>query len=165
MDISSALADLNAPLPLYRFNVLLQKANEVCNDVKALGGALLAALEKKDAEALGLLRQGQEIRVLEAVKAVREKQIEEAKENLEGVRKNRELVTIRRDYYQNIEKVSRGERLHQNKLGQALLFQQIAQSLSIAASAAHIVPSFDIGVSWIRWITEGHCDVRRAQCR
>ena len=62
VDISSALADLNAPLPLYRFNVLLQKANEVCNDVKALGGALLAALEKKDAEALGLLRQSQEIR-------------------------------------------------------------------------------------------------------
>ena len=88
MDISSALADLNAPLPLYRFNVLLQKANEVCNDVKALGGALLAALEKKDAEALGLLRQSQEIRLLEAVKAVREQQIDEAKENLEGVKKS-----------------------------------------------------------------------------
>ena len=88
IDISSALADLNAPLPLYRFNVLLQKANEVCNDVKALGSALLAALEKKDAEALGLLRQSQEIRVLEAVKAVREQQIEEAKENLEAVQKS-----------------------------------------------------------------------------
>src|SRR5262249_3674476 len=64
IDISSAIADLNAPLPLYRFNVLLQKANEVCNDVKALGGALLAALEKKDAEALALLRQSEEIRLL-----------------------------------------------------------------------------------------------------
>ncbi len=85
-----ALADLNAPLPLYRFNVLLQKANEVCNDVKALGAALLAALEKKDAEALALLRQGQEIRVLEAVKALREKQIEEAKENLEALKKSKE---------------------------------------------------------------------------
>jgi hypothetical protein len=51
MDISSALADLNAPLPYYRFNTLLLKANEVCNDVKALGNALLSALEKKDAEA------------------------------------------------------------------------------------------------------------------
>ena len=96
VDISSALADLNAPLPLYRFNVLLQKANEVCNDVKALGGALLAALEKKDAEAMGLLRQSQEIRLLEAVKAVREKQIEEAKENLEGVKKSKELAQIKK---------------------------------------------------------------------
>ena len=98
-DISSALADLNAPLPLYRFNVLLQKANEVGNDVKALGGALLAALEKKDAEALGLLRQGQEIRLLEAVKTVREKQIGETKENLEGLKNNKEITTIHRDYY------------------------------------------------------------------
>src|SRR6266700_2920490 len=104
VDISSALADLNAPLPLYRFNILLQKANEVCNDVKALSGALLAALEKKDAEALSLLRQSQEIKLLESVKVLREKQIEEAKENLAGVKKNKDLVTIRRDFYQNEEK-------------------------------------------------------------
>jgi hypothetical protein len=99
VDISSALADLNAPLPLYRFNVLLQRANEVCNDVKALGSALLTALEKKDAEALSLLRQSQEIRLLEAVKAVREQQIEEAKENLEGVKKSKELAEIKEKYY------------------------------------------------------------------
>ena len=145
VDISSALADLNAPLPLYRFNVLLQKANEVCNDVKALGGALLSALEKKDAEALGLLRQAQEIRVLEAVQTVREKQIDEARENLEGVKKGKEVVMIRRDYYQNIEKINAGERLHQDKLARALLFQRLAQIMNIAASFAHVVPSFDIG--------------------
>jgi hypothetical protein len=145
VDISAALADLNAPLPLYRFNVLLQKANEICNDVKALGGALLSALEKKDAEALGLLRQNQEIRLLEAVKAVREKQIEEAKENLAGVKKNKELVTLRRDYYQDIEKISAGESLHQDKLKAALDWQRVAQAISIAASVAHIVPSFDVG--------------------
>ena len=102
VDISSALADLNAPLPLYRFNVLLQKANEVCNDVKALGGALLAALEKKDAEALGLLRQSQEIRLLEAVKAVREKQIEEAKENLAGAEEEQGTGSrSRSNYYES----------------------------------------------------------------
>ena len=61
VDISSALNDLNAPLPHYRFNIMLQKASEVLNDVKALGGALLSAVEKKDAEALALLRQRQEI--------------------------------------------------------------------------------------------------------
>lgn len=147
VDISSALADLNAPLPLYRFNVLLQKANEVCNDVKALGSALLSTLEKKDAEAMGLLRQSQENRLLEAVKAVREQQIEEAKENLAGLEKNKELITTRRDYYRNIEKINASEKLHQDKLGQALLFQQLAQSMNIAASTAHIVPSFDMGAN------------------
>jgi hypothetical protein len=147
VDISSALADLNAPLPLYRFNILLQKANEVCNDVKALGSALLSALEKKDAEAMGLLRQSHEIRVLEAVKAIREKQIEEAKENLEGVKKSKELITIRRDYYQNIEKINASEQLYQDKLEQALIAQQISQLINSAASIAHLIPDLKLGVS------------------
>ncbi len=147
VDIGSALADLNAPLPFYRFHVLLQKANELCNDVKSLGGALLAALEKKDAEALGLLRQGQEIQLLEAIKTVRAKQIAEAQENLAGFQKNKELTTIRRDYYRDIEKISAGERLQQELLGTALTYQQLAQVMNIAASVAHIVPSFDIGAN------------------
>ena len=132
IDISSALADLNAPLPLYRFNVLLQKANEVCNDVKALGGALLAALEKKDAEAMGLLRQSQEILLLEAVKIVREKQIEEAKENLEGLKKSKVVIETRRDYYQDIEKIIAGEQLSLNKLATAHTHQDKAQEINIS---------------------------------
>ncbi len=144
-DINAALADLSAPLPFYRFNVLMQKANELCSDVKSLGAALLAALEKKDAEALGLLRQSQEIRLLEAVKSVREQQIDEARENLAGIRKNKELATLRRDYYQNIEKINASETLQQTKLEEAFKAQQISQFINILASVAHIVPSFDVG--------------------
>ncbi|MDN3514337.1 MAG: neuraminidase-like domain-containing protein [Candidatus Brocadia sp.] len=147
VDISSALADLNAPLPLYRFNVLLQKANEVCNDVKALGGALLSALEKKDAEAMGRLRQIQEIGVLEAVKTVREKQIAEAKENLEGLKRSKELVTVRRDYYQDIEKIIAGEQLGLDKLRTAHEHQSKAQNINIGASVLGYIPNITIGIS------------------
>lgn len=147
IDISSAIADLNSPLPLYHFNILLQKANEVCSDVKALGSALLSALEKKDAEHLGLLRQGQEIELLDAMKAVKEDQIEEAKENLESIKTSKELTTIRRDYYRDIEKINASESLHQEKLHDALKAQVVSQSINISASVAHIVPSFDLGVS------------------
>ncbi len=48
LDISSVIAGLNAPTPYYRFTVFAQKANELAGDVKGLGLALLAALEKKD---------------------------------------------------------------------------------------------------------------------
>lgn len=147
VDIGAALADLNAPLPLYRFSVLLQKANEICNDVKALGAALLAALEKKDGEALSLLRQGQEIRVLEAVKAVREKQIEEAKENLEGLKRSKALVESRRNYYRDIQRLTVEEQLHLNKLGEAHGLQQAAQGVKLAASIISILPAIDLGVS------------------
>jgi hypothetical protein len=147
VDISSALADLNAPLPLYRFNVLLQKANELCNDVKALGAALLSALEKKDGEALSLLRQEQEIRVLDAVKVVREKQIDEAKENLESMKQSKAVIQARGDYYRNIEKIIAGEQLALDNLAIAQRHQNKAQNINIAASVLGYLPNITVGAS------------------
>jgi hypothetical protein len=147
VDISSALADLNAPLPIYRFNVLLQKANEVCNDVKSLGSALLAALEKKDAEALGLLRQSQEIRLLEAVKAVREKQVEEAKENLEGVKKSKELAEIKKKYYKSREFMNAGEIVAMGLSSASTAIDAGIALAYILAGGLKIVPQFLIGAS------------------
>lgn len=147
VDISSALADLNAPLPLYRFNVLLQKANEVCNDVKALGGALLGALEKKDSEAMGLLRQAQEIRLLEAVKTVREKQIEEAKENLEGIKRSKITIETRWIYYRDIVKINAGEQLSLDKQEVAFKHQKKGQEYNITASVLGYIPNISIGIS------------------
>ena len=77
--------------------MLLQEANEVCSDVKALGGALISTLEKKDAEALSLLRQGQEIKLLKAVEAVRQEQIDEAKENAEALRRSKMTVEEKKE--------------------------------------------------------------------
>jgi hypothetical protein len=147
VDIGAALADLNAPLPLYRFNVLVQKANEVCGDVKALGAALLSALEKKDAEALARLRQAQELRVLEAVKAVRQQQIEEAKESLAAAKKSKELAEIKRSYYEGRDYMNAGEIA-------ALVLTSTATALEAGVALAYAlsgglkaVPQFLIGAS------------------
>lgn len=147
LDIGAALADLNAPLPFYRFNILLQKANEVCNDVKSLGSALLSALEKKDAEALSLLRQSHEIRYLEAAKGIREIQIEEAEANLEGLELAKQLITLRRDYYRDIEDRIPQERLHIDKMSEAHTLQEIAQGAKLAASVISLLPAIDLGAS------------------
>jgi Neuraminidase-like domain len=64
VDLDTVLDDLDAPLPAYRFTFLLQKAVELCNEVKALGAEMLAALEKRDAERLALLRAGHELSLL-----------------------------------------------------------------------------------------------------
>ncbi len=60
---------------------------ELCNNVKALGASLLAALEKKDAEALAILRATQETGILKAIRLVKEHQLEEAKTNLDALQK------------------------------------------------------------------------------
>ena len=147
LDLSSALADLNAPLPLYRFTAVLQRAKEVCNDVRSLGGLLLAALEKKDSEALALLRQTQEIDLLNAVKAVREKQLEEAKENLEVLNRAKVTTEVRRDYYRDIEKISAGEQLNLDKLEVAQQHSQTAQNINMGASVLGYIPNATIGGS------------------
>ena len=46
---------------MYRFAVYLERALELTNDVRSYGALVLAALEKKDAEALGVLRANQEV--------------------------------------------------------------------------------------------------------
>jgi hypothetical protein len=147
VDISAAIADLNTPLPFYRFNGLLQKANEVCNDVKALGAALLSALEKKDAEALNLLRQGQELRLLKAVRDLRKKQIEEAKENLESLKRSKAVTEEKRNHYRDFEKIIAGEQLSLTQQRTAFRHQQEAQSINVTASMLGYLPNLTFGVS------------------
>ncbi|HYV06357.1 MAG TPA: neuraminidase-like domain-containing protein, partial [Blastocatellia bacterium] len=110
IDLSSALNDVNAALPHYRLNVMAQKASELCSEVKMLGGALLAALEKRDGEALALLRSGHEIKVLDAVRRVKERQVEEAQQSFDSLQKSLEMARIRHDYYKNLERFSQQEK-------------------------------------------------------
>lgn len=146
-DLSTAMADLNAPVPYYRFHTLLQMANAVCADVKALGQALLSALEKKDAEGLANLRQSHEIAVLQAVRNVKLKQIDEANIALEGLQKTRELTTIRRDYYSSREFMNAGE-IAAAALSSASLAIDAAIAVGYALSGGlKLVPEFMIGAA------------------
>src|SRR5207247_3588382 len=56
LDVSAIVSGLNQPLPLVRFQLLVSKAAEICQEVKSLGANLLSAIEKQDNESLSLLR-------------------------------------------------------------------------------------------------------------
>lgn len=64
------LADYDYPVPQYGFIVLMPKATELCAAVKALGSALLSALEKRDAEDSTLLRQRHEFNLLKRGRSI-----------------------------------------------------------------------------------------------
>ena len=123
MDISSALNDINAALPHYRFNVMAQKAVECARRSRHWVGALLSALEKRDAEGLALLRSSSEIEVLKAVQQVKERQIEETTRAKEGLEKSRDVVKIRHDYYQNIAFMNESEIAHLTLVAVGMLMQ------------------------------------------
>src|SRR5262249_41010340 len=87
LDLADVLADRFAPLPTQRFQVLVQKANEFCAEVKSLGATLLSTLEKKEAEQLALLRSQQELEMLKLVEEVRTQQVNEAQANIDALEK------------------------------------------------------------------------------
>ena len=65
--------------------MLAQKASELATEVRGLGATLLATLEKRDAEALLLLRATQELAVLDMVDTVRQRQLDEATEQMNAL--------------------------------------------------------------------------------
>ncbi len=89
LSLSSVLNDLNTPAPNYRFYYLLQKALELCNELKSLGNAFLSAKEKQDAEALSQLRANHESSIHNLVMEVRKQQLDEAKKSLAALQQNR----------------------------------------------------------------------------
>ncbi len=102
VDIAAVLADRGAALAPYRFTVLAQKAGELCAELKSLGAALLAALEKRDAEELALLRSSHEVELLTLAQQIKQHQIDEADSHLEALRRTRTLVAERYVQYQRL---------------------------------------------------------------
>ena len=150
LDIASVLADLNAPPPNYRFQVLAQKVNEIIGDVKSLGAALLAALEKKDAEELALLRSTQELQVLAAVRNVKQKQIDETRASKESLEKAKRLLEERRDSYLNRGFENDWEIEHLVNREMAAMFEDRAGEIEIMRSVfGFLIPDFDIGLEGV----------------
>jgi hypothetical protein len=100
LDVGAIINGLNQPLPLVRFQLLVQKAAEICQEVKSLGNNLLSAMEKEDGEAMAILRAKHERVVMEMVEHVRYGQLQEAIKSKEGLLKSLALAVQRYTYYE-----------------------------------------------------------------
>ncbi|MBK9316763.1 MAG: hypothetical protein IPM55_21335 [Acidobacteria bacterium] len=100
LDISAIVSGVNQPLPLVRFQVLAQKASEICQEVKSLGSNLLSAIEKEDNEALSILRAKHERVILGLAEMVRYSQLQEAIKTREGLVKSLANAIQRYTYYE-----------------------------------------------------------------
>lgn len=102
LSIGSVLNDLNSAMPNYRFTYLLQKAFELTSEVKALGNALLSAIEKKDNESISLLRARHDTRMQNLTLEIKKQQLEEAQKALDALHTNRKSPEYRLQFYQQI---------------------------------------------------------------
>ena len=147
MDLSSVLNDISTGTPYYRFKVVVQKAIEFATDIKQLGDKLLSILERKDVESLELLRTQHEIKLLEAIKEIRKKQIDESVELLGSLQKTREIAEEKKQYYDDKEFINALETASLLLSGGSVVMTGISGIHSLIASFLHQIPSFSIGIS------------------
>jgi hypothetical protein len=149
LDIGAVLNDMNAPLPLYRFTFMIQRSLEICNEVKALGSAMLVALEKRDAEAFTLLRSRHELVMLDQVRMVRGMQVDEALRTLEGLQVSKKVIQERQNYYQKLinDGWSRGETLSLSMSGGAIVAETVATGLDATIAAVGLFADLNAGAS------------------
>jgi hypothetical protein len=99
LDLSSVLNDLNSPAPNYRFTNMLQRAIDLCGEVKNLGAVFLSAKEKRDSEKISQLRASHESTIQKMLLDNRQLQIDEARKSLDSLKHSRESAAYRLSYF------------------------------------------------------------------
>jgi hypothetical protein len=102
LDVAAIVNGLNQPLPLVRFQTLIQKASDIVQEVKSLGSNLLATFEKEDAEGMAILRAKHERALLEMVEHVKYAQLQEATKAKDGLSASLALAVQRFAYYEQM---------------------------------------------------------------
>ncbi|WP_437951056.1 neuraminidase-like domain-containing protein [Sorangium sp. So ce296] len=145
VDLATVLNEASAPRLPYRFQVLHAKAMEFCSAVAGLGAALLAAMEKKDGEAIARLRSGHELELLAAVREIRAQQVKEAQANLAALERSHEVAKLRRDHYAGLARISAAEQaaLAMSVFGMELGL--VAQAIAAIAPAVEAIPPITFG--------------------
>ncbi|MDE5420604.1 Tc toxin subunit A [Ancylomarina sp. DW003] len=131
----------------YRFQTLLQRALEICSEVKSLGSQLLSALEKGETEKISVLRASHEKALTELVTGIKEKSIEEAEVAIEQVKLQQENTQFRESYYRKKKKISGKEQQQLNFMDKAMKLQVASQALQTVAGALAQIPNVTAGAS------------------
>lgn len=131
----------------YRFSFLIQKAQEIANEVRGLGAALLAAYEKGDAEYLSSLRAGHELQLLDLALVIRQHQWRDADWQVQALQETKEgAQTRRRYYYRLIENgLNNGESQYQDLIGVSLGLHEAGRGFETTGQAMGIIPDSFFG--------------------
>lgn len=147
LSLSSVIAGLNAPTPLYRFYTILAQAKELVQQVQSLGQSLLQALEKRDSERFALFTNELEAKTLEAVSTVKKKQIEEAEQQIEVLKETRKLTDERYAYYRDIAFMNAAEITSLSINAASTIAYTIGSVMQMTAGGTRHVPEVVIGAS------------------
>ena len=126
-------AAAQAPTP-YRYAALIERAKQLTGLASQLETALLAALEKRDAEYYTLLRARQDLGLAQAGVQLQELRVREAQDNVTLAQLGKERAQLQASYYDGLldEGVSALEK-------DALVLMGVAAGLEAAAGASNFL--------------------------
>ncbi|NSL86929.1 hypothetical protein ECE50_008820 [Chitinophaga sp. Mgbs1] len=136
-------SQLEPQVPFYRFVYMLQQAKEITGMLIQFGGSLLAALEKKDAESMALLRNTQEKQILKMTTFNKQQQINELLANKASLTANQQAAAYREQYYADLIKVglSAGELINIGAMTTSMLLNVAASIVKTMSSISYAVPN------------------------
>ncbi|HEX6099234.1 MAG TPA: neuraminidase-like domain-containing protein [Thermoanaerobaculia bacterium] len=145
LTLDDVLGATSGNLPPYRFLFLVDRAKAFAGTLSSFGAALLAALEKKDAEELNRLRMVQQQNLTRMSTQLRRWEIEISEESLQSVERQLEAATYRRDYYQALVQQNRTPaEMAESVLRHTVSAIQVTETaIDMAAAISALIP--DVG--------------------
>jgi Tc toxin complex TcA C-terminal TcB-binding domain len=143
--------DCCCPRSPYRFLFLVQKAHEITADVRALGGELVAAFEKGDAECLAALRGAHERQLLNLAKEIRTHEWREADWQVQALKKTKEGAQARRQHVATLmaNGLIGNEQDYLSSTDVSMTTRATGNAAEVVAQVMHLIPDFTIGVAGI----------------
>ncbi|AMA60592.1 neuraminidase-like domain-containing protein [Bradyrhizobium sp. CCGE-LA001] len=144
------------PPPHYRFNVVLQKALELCAETRSFGAALMSAFERGDAEELALLRSRHEVQINRLLLDVRRSQWREADWQQQALQKAREILEIKKQHIEHLIQVGliSDEQSYFAHMEVAKMLTAATEGFEIAAQVLLLVPEVYVGVcSMVKFVS------------
>jgi hypothetical protein len=145
IDIGTVLRDMQTAPSYYRYSIVYQKAVELCNELKSFGSELLAALEKRDAETLSILRSTHEIAMYKLITDIKKNAVKEAQHSLDGLQKQKDMIAIRYNHYKNIEQYNEFEKAQLATTYTAGIVHTVGQIMVLASAPISVIPDFVVG--------------------
>ena len=148
-DLATAAASgAPAAVPHYRFAFVLRRAQDLVQKLGQLGGDLLNALDRRDAEELALLQSRHEGAILAMTRAIKTDQVGIARANLAELAESEAAARARETHYQQLldEGMTPLEEAQVALMVAASIAHNAAAAIKLASGIAHAFPQSKIGL-------------------
>jgi len=144
-DLSSVLNALTASMPNYRFEYTVEKAKEFTEVVERFGKCLLEILERRDEEALELLRSKGYLELMESVRKVRELEIDQIQKHRNALSENKGMLERREEYFDNKEEFNVAEGFQVGLYATGMAVKTAAKIVALTSSVIYQIPQYTAG--------------------